>query len=486
MDYTKKIFKGSAIVVGGRMLSLGLTLVSMVLLARFLKPYDYGILNLGMAIMLFSYLFVDLGIGYSAVYFIPKKINEAKFLRLLAKWRAIATIIVSGLLIMLSDVISNFYHVSELSWILKLFALALVFYSIDFLVQSIIQGYQRFKLFMISDVALGLTKYLPIILVLFGLGIFGATLGFVVTYGISALITTLLFYGFIRVSKEGSAPNTNAIKNYAMFGFLIFVFYTLYNFATNLIVGYFLPADAVGFFTISWQAGNYSILAVPVAIGAVLWPVLSEMHFKKEDLNESFRRITKYMFYISTPAAIGLIVLSERTISFIFGAEYVYAAPLLSIMGLGFLLQGCSAGIDNLVLGIGKPKLMTYKNGIQAALNVILCIILIPVLGLIGTGISFVIVSIIGAILINYWALKEYGFRYPFKALIKSLFAALIMALTLKFFYNDLRFIPLIIIGAIVYFALLILLRGFDRKDLETMGLEKYWVLLKSKVIKNR
>jgi len=125
---------------------------------------------------------------------------------------------------------------------------------------------------------------------------------------------------------------------------------------------------------------------------------------------------------------------------------------------------------------------MTYKNGVQAALNVILCIVLIPVLGLIGAGISFLIVSIIGAVLINYWTLKEYRFYYPFKALMKSLFAALMMALTLKLLYNDLRFLPLIIIGAIVYFVVLLLLRGFDKVDFETMGLN----LIKSKLLKSK
>lgn len=477
MSDAKHIVVNSLWVTIGRIVALILTLVSTLLIARILTPHDYGVLNLGLTIMFLGTIFADFGTGPALVYFIPRTNDVVNLIKKLTTYRIITTLLTSAVIFLLAKLISEFYRVPEMIWVSKFFSISLIFYATFFFIQQALQGFKAFKLFMLTDIISALTRYLPILAVSMGFGVYGASAGFCLAYLLSTIISLFVvpFVSNYNKLKIGDVIKTGEIVRYALFNFVAFAFYMAYNFATNLIIAYYLPANDVGFFTLAWQLGYYAVLTIPIALGTTLLPNLSEMASKSQNLHEVFRKVTKYMIYFAIPASLGLIMLSNRFISLVFGAKYIPAAEILSLMCLGFLVQGCATSIESLALGIGKPKLVMLRNGLQASMNIVLCIILVPRLGLVGAGISFIVINIVGTMLLNYWAIKEHRFWYPFKSLLRATFAAIVMSFFIKY-GSMLRIIPLVLLAILIYFATLFLIGGFDKDDARVFGLDK-WIL---------
>jgi len=479
MDDIEHVVKNSIWVTLGRITALILTLISTLLLARLLNPHEYGLLNLSLTIMFLGNAIADFGINAALIYFIPRTENKESVIKRLLKYKIITTAVTSLIIFLLSNKISILYNTPELKNIIKFFAISHIFYSFFFFAQSALQGLRAFKLFMFTDIILSFSRYIPILTLILKMGLNWAVIGFCVAYFLSGTISFLIIFPYLKSQNNKKVEFKNKeIYSYAFFNFGAGLFYLIYNMFTNLLIGYYLPISEVGFFTLAWQISYYGIMTFPAVISISLLPNLSEMVSKKEEIHNLFRRATKYMIYLVLPTSIGLIMLGARLITLIFGIKYSPVEGILILMSLGFMIQGCATSIDNLVLGIGKPKFIMFRNGIQALINLILCIILLPKIGLPGAGISFIVTNIIGTMLINYWAVKSHRFWYPFKSLFRAIIASIIMAIFIKQFFW-LRQIYLVIYAIPIYFIVLFIMWGFDKEDIKTLGLEKLTALFK-------
>jgi PST family polysaccharide transporter len=141
---------------------------------------------------------------------------------------------------------------------------------------------------------------------------------------------------------------------------------------------------------------------VPVALMPALFPVL--VRWRRSNVR-SYKRNLERLFFASVAAGLvfsfGLTIGASTVINLLFGANYLPAAPILTVHGwtLVFIFIGITqSGYD---VTEGLTWFATSRTFAGASLNVALNLILIPRYGAVGSAVATLIAQISSAMLLN-------------------------------------------------------------------------------------
>mgnify|MGYP001601598945 CR=1 FL=1 len=245
------------------------------------------------------------------------------------------------------------------------------------------------------------------------------------------------------------------------------IFIKIYNSADSVLLGYMADKTAVGLYSIPAKVTTALQALIPGAFAASIYPSMANYFVtSKEKLRDLFLRSTAYLFMFSIPIAFALFVLAPNILNVIW-PQYIGATDAFRIMVLALPFVFACFPSGALLNACDLQKKNMLNRGIIMAVNVLVNIALIPVLGVEGAAIAFLFSNIILFIL-DFWFARyavNYSFKYLFFVLVKSGVAAAIMAFALYFLRGEINLIFLVMIGAAVYFAALALLGGVGRKD---------------------
>lgn len=147
-------------------------------------------------------------------------------------------------------------------------------------------GLQKFNAAALNSVLTGLTKLgAGFSLVAMGARVFGALLGFVLSFLASFVVSLFQLPSWLRILKEKAPrhlPDKKEILRYFLpVGLSTLCFFILTNIDIILVKHFFNATDA-GFYSVAQMVGRI-ILFVPGAIGVVMFPKIVENHTKRMD-----------------------------------------------------------------------------------------------------------------------------------------------------------------------------------------------------------
>ena len=130
------------------------------------------------------------------------------------------------------------------------------------------------------------------------------------------------------------------------------------------------------------------------------------------------------------------------------------------------IIFDCRAVFLNILMLLKKTKVIGLAYGTVALFNLVLNVILVPKIGIIGAAIStfffFACTMILG-----FLSYKELPFEIDVKFILKSFIASVPMAIVVWKIdpYGAVDILVSIGVAALVYFGVLILLRGFTKEE---------------------
>jgi O-antigen/teichoic acid export membrane protein len=348
----------------------------------------------------------------------------------------------------------------------------LTFYS---LMNGTALGLQNFRLIAYVGIIVSALKLLiPICFLIIGLGLFGIVLGWFIGDSVGSLI--LLFF---CSSSFGKAKSSNE------FSFVELFRYSLPLYVVT-IVGYFSTTiDRIVILSLSTLAalGIYSVAVAAVnvigivssSIGSSLFPKFSHMYgrYGADSLKESSFRSSKYVFIIYTPLAIGLAATAYPIIELFFGVSYASGWLSLSIVSIAVALTSAGIIINNLLLCLGRTRIILEANVIGVLVGAVLSALLVPYLGSVGA--AFGRASLVSASFAYsaYKLKRNYGLPIDIETLQKCLLCTLIMLaviVPIELLLSDKYMTPFyIIIGGIVYILTLRLLKMINEQDMQLL-----------------
>ena len=229
---------------------------------------------------------------------------------------------------------------------------------------------------------------------------------------------------------------------------------------TNLVGDY-----ATGIYNATYKLISLLTLFYSVYT-AVIFPVMSKF-FKndKKLLVMSYEKSIKYLMLVIIPIAVATMFYSLDIIQLIYGNQYDDAASVLSILIWTVCLLFISGASNTLLNASHKEVTVTKIYGMAAIFNVVLNFFMIPYLSYDGAAITTVLSDVLIVALQTY-VIHKIGYKVNkrlYSDLIKIAIGSSVLGIALYFL--NLNMWVAIPVGIVIYFAVVYLLKFFDKDD---------------------
>lgn len=320
--------------------------------------------------------------------------------------------------------------------------------------------------------------------VLIGLSTIGALWGTVLGYSLSVVAAVYIFKyhmgnlipkpsdDFVFTRHDELKLATTLVK------FSIPVIITaiaemlIYNICT-IVMGKFLTFDDIGFFAAADPIARLPLI-ISISIATTILPASSEA-FKLKNIDMLQKYVSeayKFSLLFVVPMCVGLALFAEPTLRVLYfkNPAYVAGAMALAILSIGMTFYSIFAISTSIVQGIGNPRIPMYILVGGAIVTGVLNWIMVPTLGIAGGALATSIACFLMMVPCVYFVFKLTKTKAPSTSVLKILMASAIMSVVAYFIPKDTLFLfPGIFICIVVYFFALILVKFFQKEDIESL-----------------
>lgn len=507
-SYAKRLFKGSTTVFIALIASGLVGFLLRMLLARSLSVDEYGLLFAVLAFVSFLTLFRGFGVGGAVTKYVAEFTAKGRLDRVKSSMIAafllqgIPTLLISAMLFLFSDQIAlGFFGSPAAALVIKILSVWFFASGLLFLLKQIFQGLQDMS-------AYALTEFLSISFVLasavvllgiFGLGVGGAALAYLLGAGLATLFGSLYLAKTHGVVLKGKIAHVGPLaKKLLTFGLIMFlggVGAKIIGYVDTLTITAFRTLPEVGLYQAA-QPASHILWYFPTALCAVLFPMVSELWAKREKrlLGNVLHFLIKFSFILMIPIGLVFITFPGAVLLLLFGPDYLAASAALQLLGMGAIIYSLYLILTYAVVAIGKPAVTTKILIVMACFNLMANLILVPPYGIEGAAFATFSTYVAGFMLISHFSTKLIKFSIPWGSILKTLIGgALLVPLIFSLkavleLWIWLEFIVVFAISSTSYMFWLFATKTITYQDLEllksTVPMPKWVIKILQKFVK--
>jgi O-antigen/teichoic acid export membrane protein len=390
-------FAGGAFLI--RVASAGIIYVSQVLLARWMGRFEFGIYVYAWTWVGFLGMLSPLGVAYSAQRFIPEYRTRGDldglrgFLsgsRWLCLGLGIATgTAVAGVVLVLGNRISAYYMVPFL-----LVSLTLPIFTLSSLQDSTARAFNWIDLALVPGY---IAHPLTVIVVTGGFWLAGSTVSAVTTLATAcAAFWVVVVVQMVLLDRRLHGAVTTGARRYeprywletALPLFVVDSFFILLTYVDTLVLQAFVgPADIAVYYAATKTLALVNFIYF--AVSAACAHRFSEYHVagERDKLAAFLAEAIRWTFWPSLALAAVMLALG-KPILMLFGPGFADGYHLIAIMSVGLVARSAVGPAERLLNMIGQQKICAAIYACAFAVNLVLCLVLIPHLGLTGAAIA--------------------------------------------------------------------------------------------------
>ncbi len=419
-----------------------------IILGSFISDTDYGLYVVAMVPTTTLILFHSWGVDSALTKYCAnnRATNREKELRKIITTGLVFEVgvglILTVVLLSISGLVASaVYQKPESSSLIMLSSITILSTSIFTGAQAVFVGCDRMDLSSVTMVAQAVTQGLfSPLLVILGLGAFGAVLGFTLASVVTGLSSAILLYFFIykrlpKTEKTDNRKSFELLKPLLQYGLPLAAATILSGLLTqfsSFIMGSSIDLALIGNYKI---ALNFGILATffTVPISTVLFPAFSKIDSKSEQgmLKSVFASATKYTSLLIVPLTAAMVALASPIIGTIYGDKWPFAPwfLIISVIGNMFVVLG-SISVDRLLYATGETKLLMKTSLLTLCVGVPVVAYAIPTFGITGLILGTMISGVPRLLYEVYWAHKHYGVKADFNSSGRIVLASAVAAIT--------------------------------------------------------
>jgi O-antigen/teichoic acid export membrane protein len=382
-----------------RVASAGILYVSQVLLARWMGRFEFGIYVYVWTWVGLVGMAAPLGIGYSAQRFIPEYRTRGDldglrgFLaasRLIGLGLGIAAgALMAGIVLVLRDFMPSYYVTPFL-----LASLTLPIFTVCVVQDSAARAFSWVELALVPAF---ITHPLMVLAVMGGLALATGAITAAATLAVAAatLAVVAVIQGVLlnRRLSRSIAPGGHRYEPLFWFKtalplFVVDGFFLMLTYVDTLILQLFVgPAEVAVYYAATKTLALVHFIYFSVGIACV--PRFSEYHVtgQRERLARFVADATRWTFWPSLAVGVALLTVG-RPILALFGPGFAEGYPLIFIMTVGLIARASVGPAERLLNMVGQQNVCAAIYCGAFAVNLTLCVILIPYFGLFGAAIA--------------------------------------------------------------------------------------------------
>ncbi|MBS3071720.1 oligosaccharide flippase family protein [Candidatus Pacearchaeota archaeon] len=463
-------------------------LIFTIIIARFLLPEGFGLYNLILSIALTFTVLSERGINESLIRYLSetleKKAKARNFFKYILKLKLVILISFLVILGIAAYPLSVYFFKKPVIFIPLLFAILYVFvFSLDSFFSSYFFAAKKVKYVAQKET---LYQILRIVLIL---GVFyvirpTSPLSHIFVALTFASLITLIFvianvYKYSPYLFEKSDKikefDKKRINNFISYFTITSISFVILGNIDTIMLGYFIDsAESIGLYRAAFTLS--SSIAGLLGFGTVLLPLFIKM--KDKQLQRAFNRVFRYTMIVAVPISFGLAILGNYFLTFIFGVEYIDAKWPLYVLAFLIILGVQVSLFVYLFLTKERPKdYLSLLIGV-IILDIILNFIFIKIflnystnLVITGVALASLISWLVYSIGIGIMSRTRLNIKVNGYVIIKPLIAAIVMSLAILYIKSNVNVgiingIILILVGAVIYFASLFILKALRKEDL--------------------
>lgn len=281
--------------------------------------------------------------------------------------------------------------------------------------------------------------------------------------------------GWKTLIPRWSARDAKTIMRMAFPFALAAIFVKVYSYIDSIFISKFLDTTAVGLYAIAYKF-TYAFQFLPLAFVAALYPGMSAVAGKDDvALNRILLRSMWYMAILSAPIVFGLYAIAPEAI-LLAGDGYAGATAVLQALVFVLIPIFLDFPIGALLNASGKQTTKTAIMGVTMVINIVLNAVLIPQVGILGAGwaalASFVFMFAAGLFYIPK-VIPTFSFMHLLRTILPIYLVGLIMLVVVIILKPLVGWIPVVLIGGVVYLIGLLLTGSFKLSDLYYLKLKR-------------
>lgn len=246
------------------------------------------------------------------------------------------------------------------------------------------------------------------------------------------------------------------------------IFTRLYAFADSILLSKLAGDEAVGWYSIPYKI-TFAFQFIPLALAASLFPRFSEYFVSdKQKLARAFEQGMKYLMLIVFPIAIGIGVLAHDIVIGLYKEQFINSVLPLQILMASLVFLFLSGPVSTLLNACDRQVTQTGIIGFVAITNITLNIFLIPRFGVVGAAMAALAGNFLIFAIGYYFAPKitQISHKYLLKTTLQVMASTGIMGIVVYQVNQLSNFIIAILVGAIVYCAMMFMTRAIKKDDI--------------------
>ncbi len=470
-DVVKRLFKHSLVYAIATVLNRAVTIIMLPIYTRALTTAEYGSLEIFLVTSSVLMMLLQLGIG-SALFrnIIYKDGGDIKILTSTAQYFLVAFSLIAVLLLILFApqlsvfILGSTTHVNLLRLIF-IGDFFLVFATVPMTRLRIDERSGLFAIIAGGNFIIGILLNV-LFLIVFKMGLYGAVLAMTLNAVVFAFIYSTVIWKDLIIKFSFAE-----LKDMLGFGLPLVpasVFILVLNMADRYFIRYFLGLEQVAVYGAT--ARFSMVVSLLVNAFQMAWPAVLFSIAKQKEGPQIFARLFNYFNALMLFSSLVMALFAHEFLLLITTADYTAAAPIVSLLVFSSVFFGV-----NYFTSIGvqvKKKTMYYPLliGIAAVINLVICLTVIPRLGLWGAGIAkFVSFAFLG-ISICLVSLKYYPIPFHLRKTVLIYVSAAALYLLGIFVNVGAWAVPFKLVLVFVFIALLFVFRLIEISHLRRLA----------------
>lgn len=491
------LVKTSVIVFVGVVLSKVFTYLYRIIVARAYGAEVYGLLSLAMVVSGWFIAISAFGLNEGLARYIPLyrgKKEQAKInfiFRLILNILTLSSVLAGIIMFFTSSLIAEeVFHNSSLTYFLKVFSIVVPVSVISSVLLSGLRAFEKIGVYSLIFNIVQTSAKLALLGFFVWIGLeqnavpwsylLGLTIMLIASYIACKKYLPLIFIKS-KLPRKERREITKEILSYSLPVLLYGVIAGMFYWIDSAFIGFYKDAYAVGIYN----------AAVPIALllgffpemfMQLFFPMITREYAKHriEMIRDLSKQMFKWIFAFNLPLAVIIFLFPGAALNILFGQEYLAAENALRILVIGSLFMSFTVVSSQLLSMLGKSRIILANTLFVTFLNIVLNWWLVPlpeifslnnanggVGAAFGTIISMMVLGSLSAIEVYYFS-RIVPLRRKLAVVgISAIIASTLLIYVKQMFELNLMVIALLIaMFGIVYFALLVLFRAFDRYDL--------------------
>ncbi|HKE17207.1 MAG TPA: lipopolysaccharide biosynthesis protein [Kofleriaceae bacterium] len=331
----KRTLRGITWTLVGSILSNTARVLVLAVLGRLLSPSEFGQVAAGLTVIGLALALKTVGIGLALV---QRRDVERAHVEAAFAFSVLFAAALSAATFAAAPLISSLYHIPEATPIVQALSLMFLVRGVASTSAFMLQRDMNFRALATIDLAGYIAgSAASIVLAFAGAGAWSLVVGYLVeaTLGSAALlyarpppVTLRLRWAPLRdLLGFGTGQTAAGIANYFA------------NTGDYIVVGRFLDAAALGFYTRAYELIRYPSLVFNNIFGTVLFSSFSKLQDDPDRLGLALRRVLFLNAVLLLPASAGLIVLAPEAIRLLMGPGWERAVVPFQIMAISMLFR---------------------------------------------------------------------------------------------------------------------------------------------------